>query len=138
VSSQSSASRSNPLATATVHLTLFALGVLLGLYSAMLSGRGPRAVEHIFTVGVGIAIVGNVVAVILGRVAGGRFGGITPLVGWLFAVYGCSIARPNGSFLLPGGGDLKVPTLLFQILGALAGAAAIMVKPPRRWRGTAS
>jgi len=118
--------------TVAAHLVLLVLGMLMGLYSSLLSGRGPGFAGHVFTVGVGIAIVGNVCAVILGRTAVGTVGGITPLAGWLLVVYACSISRPNGSFLLPGSGDLALPTIMFQVLGAIAGAAAMVVKPRRR------
>src|SRR5205085_8730888 len=104
------------------------------IYGALLSARGPRVWDHVFSLGVLIAVVGNIAAGILGRIAGGRFGGAVPLIGWLFVAYAVSIARPNGSVLLPAG-DLAVPSVLFQVLGALAGATTAVMKPPRRWRG---
>lgn len=120
-----------------MHLVLLALGMLLGIYGALLSESGPRAAGHVFTWGIGISIVGNVGAGILGRVGAGRPGGITPLVGWLVVAYALSISRPNGSVILAGG-DLLAPTLVFLIAGSLCGAAAAVLAPPRRWRRSVS
>jgi hypothetical protein len=119
--------------TITIHVIFFALGMLLAVYGAMLSARAPRLWDHLFSLGVLVAVVGNAAVAVLGRMAIGKWGGATPLVGWLLIAYLVSITRPNGSFLLAGG-DLQVPSLLFQVGGAVAGAVAATLKPPRRWR----
>lgn len=116
------------------HVVLLCLGLLLAMYGALLLPRGPRVAGHVLSVGVVVAVVGNVAVAVLGRAAAGRFGGATPLLGWLVVAYACSVGRPNGSVVLPGAGDLAVPALVFLFGGAIAGALGAALKPPRRWR----
>jgi hypothetical protein len=118
----------------SVQAVLFALGVLLGIYGAFLVPSGPRLGGTVLSLGVLIAVVGNVAGPWLGRAAAGRFGGITPLVGWLLATLALGTARPAGSVILPGGGDLAVPAWLFLLLGAVAGAVGAATGPPGRRR----
>jgi hypothetical protein len=110
--------------TVGVHLLLIALGVLLAIYGAFLVPRGPRLGGHVLSLGVVIAVVGNLVAGLLGGRAAGHFGGIGPFAGWLITAFVLSSKRPSGSLVLPGGGDLGVDALLFLLLGAVAGAIA--------------
>jgi hypothetical protein len=133
VASSSVSPRGGTALTAALHVLFFALGMVLAIYGALLSARGPRVLDHAFSLGVLIAIVGNVAAAILARMALGRWGGITPLIGWLMIAYLLSISRPNGSVLLPGG-DLQGGSLAFQTVGAIAGAITATLRTPRRWQ----
>ena len=133
MASSSVSPRGGTTLTVALHVLFLALGMVLAIYGALLSARGPRALDHAFSVGVLIAIVGNVVAAILARMVLGRWGGITPLIGWLVIAYLLSISRPNGSVLLPGG-DLEGGSLAFQTFGAIAGAIAATLRTPRRWQ----
>jgi hypothetical protein len=117
---------------AAANVILLALGVLLGIYGALLVPHGPRVGGHVLSVGVLLAVVGNAAAGLLGTRIAGRFGGLTPLIGWLVVALAFSSSRPNGSVILPGSGDLAVPALLFLLLGALAGAVAAALGSARR------
>jgi len=121
-----------PLAVAT-QLVLFALGALLAIYGALLVPRGPRFGGTVLSLGVLIAIVGNVAGPWLGRAVAGRLGGIAPAGGWLLAALALATSRPAGSVILPGGGDLALPALLFLVLGVIAGAVGAATGP-RAWR----
>jgi hypothetical protein len=113
-----------PWLLALAYLLLVALGVLLGLYGAFLVPRGPRVDGHVLSVGVLVAVVGNVCAGLLGGRAAGRFGGVAVFVGWLITVFTLSIQRASGTVVLPGSGDLAFAALLFLLLGTVAGAVA--------------
>lgn len=122
--SRPAAPRPYPVAlTVLAHVLLLGLGILLALYGGFLVPRGPRPGGHLLSVGVLVAVVGNIVAVRLGARAAGRYGGITPLVGWVLTAFTLTVQRPSGSLVLAGG-NLSTSTLLFLALGALAGALA--------------
>ena len=108
-------------------LVLLALGMLLGIYGSLLIPRGPRAGGHLLSVSVLVAVAGNLTAGLLARTAAGRWGPMAPLVGWLAVVVAFSTASADGSVIYPGGGDLAVSALLFQVLGAVAASIPVVV-----------
>lgn len=117
-----------------LHLLLFLVGVLLGVHGALQVPRGPRVGGSVLSTGLLIGVVGNIAAPRLGRALAGRYGGIAPVSGWLVAALAMGTTRPAGSVVLPGGGDLAVPALLFLLLGSLVGVAAAATGPRRRRR----
>lgn len=105
------------------------LGVLAGVWGALLVPDGPRISGHVVSLGAALGVVGVPLLCRLGIRALPGFGGVVVLLGWLAAavVLG-GTRRPNGSVVLPGSGDLAVPALVFLLGGAVLGAAAALVR----------
>ncbi len=103
---------------------LAVLGVLLALWGALLVPAGPRLAGHVLSVGVVIAVVGNVLFARLGLRASAPFGGLALMVGWTAVALVLGSRRSNGTVVLPGSGDLAVPALVFVLGGLVAGILA--------------
>lgn len=108
---------------------LLLLGVLAGVWGALLVPDGPRVSGHLLSLGAALGLVGVPLLCRLGLRALPGFGGFVVLLGWLAAavVLG-GTTRPNGSVVLPAAGDLAVPGLVFLFGGAVLGAAAALVR----------
>jgi hypothetical protein len=105
------------------------LGLLGGVWGALLVPEGPRLSGHLLSLGAALGVVGVPLLCRLGVRARPGFGGVVVLLGWLAAavVLG-GTRRPNGSVVLPGSGDLAVPGLVFLLGGAVLGSAAALVR----------
>ncbi|MCZ2857940.1 hypothetical protein [Blastococcus sp. VKM Ac-2987] len=76
-------------------------------------------------VSVAAAVVGNVLLVRAAlRLSGSAAVAALPAVTWLVVVIGAMVRRPEGDLLLGAGGALGGVTLVFLLLGVLAGALA--------------
>lgn len=105
------------------------LGVLVGIWGALLVPDGPRVSGHLLSLGAALGLVGVPLVCRLGVRALPRFGGVVVLLGWLAAaVLLGGTSRPNGSVVLPGSGDLAVPALVFLLGGAVLGALAALAR----------
>lgn len=113
-------------------LLLLLLGVLVGVWGALLVPAGARVGGHLLSVGAALGLVGLPLLCRLGVRALPRFGGLAVLAGWLVAAIGLGTGvRSNGSVVLPGNGDLAVPGLVFLIGGAVLGGLAAFAGPRR-------
>ena len=65
----------------------FLLGLVLGVFGALLIPAGPRIGPVLLSVGVAVALIGNVVGGVLGtEMTGSRLGAIAFGVGWMVSV----------------------------------------------------
>lgn len=110
---------------------LVVLGALLGVWSVLLVPTGPRVGGHVLSVGVALAVLGNLLFVRVALRASRPLGGVLLLGGWAAIVLVAAGRRANGSVLLPGAGDLAVPSLLVLYGGLVAGLLAAFVRVPR-------
>ena len=110
---------------------LLALGLLLGLWGALLVPAGPRVGSTVLSVGAALAVVGNPLAARVGLRSVPRFGGAAVLAGWCAVALAVSVHRSNGSVVLPGSGDLAVPALVYVVGGLAAGALAALFRTGR-------
>lgn len=108
---------------------LVLLGVLAGIWGALLVPDGPRVSGHLVSLGAALGVVGLPLLCRLGVRALPGFGGVLVLLGWLAAavVLG-GTSRSNGSVVLPGSGDLAVPGLVFLLGGAVLGAVSALFR----------
>lgn len=113
-------------------LLLLVLGLLVGIWGALLVPAGPRVGGDLMSVGAALGVVGLPLLCRLGVRALPRFGGLAVLAGWLVAAIGLGTGvRSNGSVVLPGSGDLAVPGLVFLVGGAVLGGLAAFAGPRR-------
>ena len=106
------------------------LGVLAGIWGALLVPAGPRVSGHVLSLGAALGVVGVPILCRLGIRALPGLGGFVVLLGWLVtAVVLGGTRRPNGSVVLPGSGDLAAPALVFLLGGAVLGAVAALARP---------
>jgi hypothetical protein len=114
------------------YVLLGGLGLILGVVGAFHVPAGPRVAGLLLSVGVTVAVVGNVVAGLFGAaVTGSRLGAAVPLLGWILAVLPLSAQRSEGDLIIEG--DAK--GLAFLLLGTVSGAVPIGVAgagPSRR------
>lgn len=118
-------------ADAAVLPVLVVLGAVLGVWSVLLVPTGPRVAGHVLSVGVVVAVLGNLLFVRVALRASRPLGGVLLLGGWAAIVLVAAGRRANGSVLLPGAGDLAVPSLLVLYGGLVAGLLAAFVRVPR-------
>jgi hypothetical protein len=89
----------------------------LGVYGVFALPVGPRVGDVLLSVGVALAVVGNVcVAVFVRWLTGTRSGAAIVLLGWVPTVLGLAASRPEGDLLVPA----TATGYLFLILGLLA------------------
>lgn len=117
-------------ADAAVLPLLALLGAVLGVWSVLLVPTGPRVGGHVLSVGVVVAVLGNLVFVRVALRASTPLGGVLLLAGWAAVVLVAAGRRANGSVLLPGAGDLAVPSLVTLYGGLVAGLLAAFVRLP--------
>lgn len=111
------------------YVVLLLLGATLGLLGAFLSPAGPRVGGLLLSFGLVIAVVGNLVAGLLGlRAIGSRLGAAAPLLGWLVIVLPLGSSTVAGDLVLPG----TPRSIAFLLLGALAGTAVPTLARPTR------
>lgn len=108
---------------------LVLLGVLAGIWGALLVPDGPRVSGHLVSLGAVLGVVGLPLLCRLGVRALPGFGGVLVLLGWLAAAVALGgTSRSNGSVVLPGSGDLAVPGLVFLLGGAVLGAVSALFR----------
>ncbi len=110
---------------------LLALGALLGILGGLLVPAGPRIDGHVVSVGAGIAVFGNPVAVRLALAAVPRLGGVVVMAGWLAVAIVFSGSGRGGGGILEGSGDLAVVSLVFVLGGLASGAFAASIRAGR-------
>ena len=85
----------NPLSLLGAVLLLFVLGLVLGIFGAFLIPAGPRIGSVLLSIGVVVALIGNIVSGVLGtEMTGNRLGAIVPGIGWVVAVLPLGAKRP--------------------------------------------
>jgi hypothetical protein len=111
---------------------LFVLGLVLGVFGALLIPAGPRIGSVLLSVGVAVALIGNLVSGVLGmEMTGNRLGAIVPGIGWVVAVLPLGAKRPEGDLVVTG--DTKgYAFLLVGLLTAVAIAALAPLWTDRR------
>jgi hypothetical protein len=103
---------------------LFVLGATLGVVGAFLIPAGPRIGSVLLSVGVAVALVGNIVSGLLGtEMTGNRLGAIVPGIGWVVVVLPLGAKRPEGDLVVTG--DTKGYAFLLAGLMAAAGVVAL-------------
>jgi hypothetical protein len=116
----------NPLPLFGAVVLLFVLGLVLGIFGALLIPAGPRIGPVLLSVGVAVALVGNIVAGVLGtEMTGNRLGAIVPGIGWVVAVLPLGAKRPEGDLIVTG--DTK--GYAFLLAGLLAAVAVAALAP---------
>ncbi len=114
---------------AVAYLVLLLLGGVLGLLGAFLSPAGPRVGGLLVSLGLVLAVVGNVTAGVLGlSVTGSRLGGAAPVLGWLVVVLPLGSATSAGDLVLPG----TPRSIAFLLLGVLSGSLVPALGHPTR------
>nr|WP_131769542.1 DUF6113 family protein [Candidatus Protofrankia californiensis] len=104
-------------------------GLALGLYGVFLVPAGPRLGGVLLSVGVAVAVLGNVgLAALVRWLTGTRLGAVILLVGWVPIVLWLAAARPEGDLLL----QAKTAGYLFMVFGALAPVIVAMIGLPPR------
>lgn len=105
---------------------LFVLGLVLGIFGAFLIPAGPRIGSVLLSVGVAVALIGNIVSGVLGtEMTGNRLGAIVPGIGWIVAVLPLGAKRPEGDLVVTG--DTK--GYAFLLVGILAAAGVVALAP---------
>jgi hypothetical protein len=105
------------------------LGAALGLYGVVAVPTGPRPGGTLLSLGLGLALVGNVGAALLVRwFTGTRLGAMVVLVGWIPVVLLLGTARQEGDLLL----QATTPGYLFLAIGSLAPASVAVFGAARR------
>lgn len=116
----------NPGPLLAAVLLLFILGLVLGIFGALLIPAGPRIGSVLLSVGVAVALIGNIVAGVLGtEMTGNRLGAIVPGIGWVVAVLPLGAKRPEGDLVVTG--DTK--GYAFLLVGLLAAVVVIALAP---------
>jgi hypothetical protein len=116
----------NPLPLFGAVVLLFVLGLVLGIFGALLIPAGPRIGSVLLSVGVAVALIGNIVAGVLGiEMTGNRLGAIVPGIGWVVAVLPLGAKRPEGDLIVTG--DTK--GYAFLLAGLLASVSVIALAP---------
>lgn len=104
-------------------------GVVLGGYGVFSVPAGPRVGGVLLSVGLAVAVVGNVAVGLLVRwLTGTRLGATIVLGGWIPAVLWLAASRPEGDLLLRASST----GYLFLILGSLSPVAAAVFGRTRR------
>jgi hypothetical protein len=116
----------SPLPLLGAVVLLFVLGLVLGIFGAFLIPAGPRIGSVLLSVGVLVAVVGNIVAGVLGtEMTGNRLGAIVPGIGWVVAVLPLGAKRPEGDLVVTG--DTK--GYAFLLAGLLAAVGVVALAP---------
>lgn len=114
---------------ALAYIVLVLLGAVLGVLGAFLTPAGPRVGGFLLSLGVGLALVGNLVAGTLGlRAVGSRLGAGAPLIAWLVVVLPFGSVTPAGGVVLSG----TPRSIVFLLVGALAGTVPATLGRPSR------
>jgi hypothetical protein len=104
-------------------------GVALALYGVFAVPAGPRLGTVLLSLGVCLAVVGNVaMALFLRWLAGTRLGATAVLIGWVPTVVLLGTERPEGDLIL----QATTTGYLFLGLGALAPVVVAVFGQPRR------
>lgn len=113
-----------PLPLLGAVVLLFVLGLVLGIFGALLIPAGPRIGSVLLSVGVAVAFFGNIVSGVLGlEMTGNRLGAIVPGIGWVVAVLPLGAKRPEGDLIVTG--DTKGYAFLLAGLIAAVGVVAL-------------
>jgi hypothetical protein len=114
----------SPLPLLGAVVLLFVLGLVLGIFGALLIPAGPRIGSVLLSVGVAVALIGNLVSGVLGvEMTGNRLGAIVPGIGWVVAVLPLGAKRPEGDLIVTG--DTKGYAFLLVGILTAAGVAAL-------------
>ncbi len=104
-------------------------GLALGFYGVFLVPVGPRPGGILLSVGVVLALVGNVgVATLVRWLTGTRLGAMIVLAGWIPVVLLFASSRPEGDLILRA----STTGYLFLVIGAIAPVVVAMLGSPRR------
>jgi hypothetical protein len=116
----------SPLPLLGAVVLLFVLGLVLGIFGALLIPAGPRIGSVLLSVGVAVALIGNLVSGLLGiEMTGNRLGAIVPGIGWVVAVLPLGAKRPEGDLIVTG--DTK--GYAFLLVGILTAAGVVALAP---------
>ena len=116
----------SPLPLLGAVVLLFVLGLVLGIFGALLIPAGPRIGSVLLSVGVAVALIGNLTSGVLGmEMTGNRLGAIVPGIGWLVAVLPLGAKRPEGDLIVTG--DTK--GYAFLLAGLLSSVLVIALAP---------